>query len=71
MAALTQFCWYKTLQTFIQTLPANVLITTENINNEAASGLRGTVRKFANASLDNHCFCKRTVDRIKKWIIAV
>lgn len=49
MAALTQFCWYKTLEPFIQTLPANMLITTENNNNEAASGLQGTIRKFTNA----------------------
>lgn len=71
MAALTQFCWYETLEPFIKTLPANMLITTENNNNEAASGLQGTIRKFTNASLDNHCFCKRTVNRIKRWIIAV
>lgn len=75
MAALTQFCWYETLETFTQTSPANVLITTENVNNEAASGLQGTVRKFTNALLGNHrldnCFCKRTVNRIKGWIIAV
>lgn len=53
MAALTQFCWYKTLEPFIQTLPANILITTGNDNKEAASGLQGTIRKLTNASLDN------------------
>lgn len=71
MAALTQFCWYKILEPFLQTLPANVLITTEINNNEAASVLQGTIRKFTNASLDNHCFSKRTVNRIRRSIIAV